>query len=162
MTLSLPFEIRRYTHSDRSRLIAIINAVCAEGQWTYTRHFQPTLAWQHAFDEPDCSCHRLFIIENLDGEIIGWSDLFPSEQAFDATLGIALLAPYRDKGVGTRVLAYGLAWANTQHFDKITLIVRSDNMRAIHLYQKVGFKMSGVVIPPLPTDGQWFEMILQY
>lgn len=55
MILILPFEIRPYLPSDRSHLIATINAICAEGEWTYTDQFQPTAAWHHAFVEPGCA-----------------------------------------------------------------------------------------------------------
>lgn len=158
MSQTSAFEIRRYVDADQPDLLAVINAICAEGLWTYTDHFQPTPAWLHAFAEPGCSCHCLLVVETADKAIIGWCELFPNEDA-TATLGIGLLVPFRNQGLGKRLLACALTWATRQLFDKVTLIVRKDNARAIHLYHHFGFQLRGAVIPPVPAVGEWIEMV---
>ncbi len=47
---------------------------------------------------------------------------------------------FRDQKIGSKLLEYLINYAKDNHFVNITLEVKKDNNRAIHLYQKYGFK----------------------
>ena len=158
MNLSLNFSIRPYHLADQDKLVTLINTICAEGKWTYTNQFRPTPAWRHALETPGCPCHLLLIVHDQEQAVIGWCDLFPDDTASKATLGIGLLAAYRNQGIGTMLLQYALARARKQKLYKIRLVVNAENLRAIHLYEKFGFQANGIVVPPVPADGTWMEM----
>jgi RimJ/RimL family protein N-acetyltransferase len=61
-----------------------------------------------------------------------------------AELSLWLRPAYREQGLGSAMLEYGLAWAIAQgEVEKITLSVRSSNRRAHNLYTKYGFQEEG-------------------
>ena len=60
-------------------------------------------------------------------------------------LGMLVVDGYRGMGVGTKLIAYALAWATAQKgVEKVTLGVFSKNKRAFRLYEKFGFEVEGV------------------
>lgn len=59
-------------------------------------------------------------------------------------MGISVLKEYWNCGIGTRLLNSILDFAkNTAKSEIVSLEVRSDNIAAIHLYEKFGFKKIG-------------------
>lgn len=70
----------------------------------------------------------------------------PGRQRFRYTreLGIALLKPHCDQGLGTAMLRAGLSWADESGVDNICLCVSRENERGLHLYKKLGFVVYGV------------------
>ncbi len=59
------------------------------------------------------------------------------------TLGISVLKEYWGMGVGSMLLSKIIDFAKASGTEIITLEVRSDNHRAIKLYEKFGFKKIG-------------------
>ena len=71
-------------------------------------------------------------IQLSDGTLIGTAEIEPNEKMLER---FAILKPYQDKGYGQKALStlidvYGIK----------KLWVRSDNEKAIHIYEKFGFK----------------------
>jgi ribosomal protein S18 acetylase RimI-like enzyme len=70
-------------------------------------------------------------IKLSDGTLIGTAEIEPNEKMLER---FAIFEPYQNKGYGQQVLSdlidtYGIR----------KLWVRSDNKRAIHVYEKAGF-----------------------
>lgn len=57
-----------------------------------------------------------------------------------AYFGISILKEYSNCGLGTHILKFALEQAKKNGFEQIELGVFEDNLRAIHLYEKCGFK----------------------
>jgi RimJ/RimL family protein N-acetyltransferase len=116
-----------------------------------TTRFEPTPAWEHALAVLDCPCRLLLVAH--DGERpVGWCRMFPTDTSGEAEVGIGLLPPYRDQGLGTCMLRQAIGWAREQNLARLTLITRDDNHRAIHVFEKCGFSPTG------KSEGKWFEM----
>jgi len=77
------------------------------------------------------------------GKVIGHSSLIAEMQKRDAEFIIFVSEPYRSRGIGTELTVLAVNKAKELGLDKIWLTVESFNFRAIGLYQKVGFKLSG-------------------
>jgi diaminopimelate decarboxylase len=60
-----------------------------------------------------------------------------------ATLGIAVAGDARGQGVGSALMARGLAWARGSGVEKLVLSVYPNNVGAIALYHKFGFVDEG-------------------
>ena len=61
-------------------------------------------------------------------------------------------------GIGSLMLDALIAWAReTQIVKKINLRVRTDNQRAIFLYQGKGFEIEGTIRKEVFLDGQYFD-----
>ncbi len=70
----------------------------------------------------------------VDGHVIGTAEIEPNEKELSR---LVIFEPYQNHGYGTQVVrdlidTYGIT----------TLWVRSDNERAIHVYEKCGFVRS--------------------
>jgi RimJ/RimL family protein N-acetyltransferase len=137
--------LQRLAPGDQRGLIAVIDAVCAEGRWMRTRRYEPTPAWEHTLNEPNCPDHLLLVARD-EAQIVGWCRTFPADCQDDnttASLGIGLLPNYRDRGIGTALVLTAVDWARDAGFDKITLTTQPDNHRAVHVFNKCGFAPSG-------------------
>jgi RimJ/RimL family protein N-acetyltransferase len=137
--------IRPFLSGDHLGLVQTIDAVCSEGRWMKTTRFEPTPGWTHALEEPDCLCHLLLVAEDA-GHVVGWCRTFPSENGAQATtLGIGLLPPYRDRGIGTALVRRSLRWTRERNYQRVRLTTHPDNARAIHVFTRCGFVFSGRV-----------------
>ena len=92
--------------------------------------------------------NALFIIAESENIIVGHAYLLPMilraiKHVFRLT--IAVHPDYLNQGIGSSLMDYLINWA-TEHrqLEKIELMVRANNKRAIHLYEKFGFKTEGI------------------
>ena len=150
----MTLQIRPLASNDRPGLIQAIEAVCGEGCWMRTSRFEPTPGWIHALEEPQCACHLLLVVEDT-GHVVGWCRTFPKEsgdEVREATLGIGLLPPYRDRGIGTALVRQSLSWAKNVGYQCVRLTTHPDNARAIHVFTHCGFTFTG------QSSDTWLEM----
>lgn len=134
---------RLYRTNDEAALIHVIDFVCAESKWMSTKKFVPTDQWNHALLNPGCTRHALFVVGEKD-EIAGWCRLFPekcllSENVWE--LGIGLLPEYRNRKIGQGLLETAIVWASNQSCQSISLTTNENNHVALHLFNKIGFKV---------------------
>jgi len=118
-----------------------------------TSRFEPTPAWEHALANPDCPCHLLLVAVDKS-RIIGWCRVFPSGEGREGEVGLGLLAPYRNRGLGTRMLRQAIEWAGEHQFTRLKLTTRADNGQAIRVFRRCGFVVTASV------QGGWLEMAL--
>jgi putative acetyltransferase len=97
-----------------------------------------------------------------DGRLIGWCDVFSHwAHALQhvGTLGMGVLDGYRGQGIGERLLRRTLAHALEKGVYRVKLEARSDNARAIQLYERVGFRHEGIARAALRFDGQFHDAV---
>jgi ribosomal protein S18 acetylase RimI-like enzyme len=87
-----------------------------------------------------------FLVALDEDRVVGWCevrrDVLPG-RAHSGLLGMGLLGTYRGRGLGRRLLDQALKYARDRNFERIELMVRSPNARAIRLYTDVGFHEEG-------------------
>ena len=102
------------------------------------------------------------VVMEDDGTSVGaaWFRTFTQEEpgfGFVAPdvpeFGIALLAAYRDRGLGRRLTAEMLDVARHLGYERISLSVAPDNARARHLYASLGFT-------PVTTDDEGYSTMV--
>ena len=59
-------------------------------------------------------------------------------------MGISIRNEYCDQGLGSTMVKIAIDQARKNGFEQVELGVFSDNMRAIHVYEKFGFKQYGI------------------
>lgn len=60
------------------------------------------------------------------------------------TLAIAIDIDYCNKDIGRTLMTMAIDWFNNNHrLSRLQLFVRTDNLRAISLYKKLGFEIEG-------------------
>ena len=144
-------HLRPAQNEDAAPLLAALNEVAAEGRYLLTRHWDITpeleARWRYAAAGGD-----LLLIatvapeEGAPAAIAGSVSLTRRQHEFvrhTAELGMWLRAAYREIGIGSAMVEAALTWAAAHDIEKITLSVRSNNRRALSLYQKYGFVEEG-------------------
>ncbi|HEX2827834.1 MAG TPA: GNAT family N-acetyltransferase [Burkholderiales bacterium] len=97
-----------------------------------------------------------------DERVAGWCDLSPVNRPVHAhcgTLGIGVIADYRGRGLGSRLLAATLERGRKIGLTRIELEVRAANLPAIALYERFGFVREGVKKNSVRIDGEYEDVI---
>lgn len=97
-----------------------------------------------------------------DGRVVGWADVFPDwahAVAHRGSLGMGVLPAYRGQGIGRRLLQACIDKAWAKGLARIELEVRADNVRAIALYQAMGFTHEALKRQALRFDGAYFDAL---
>jgi RimJ/RimL family protein N-acetyltransferase len=155
-------HIRKATTADLDVVECNINAVCREGIYLVSSHFTMPERWRRILAAGGELDNNLIIVAETDGLVVGHGRMFagPGTSAHVADLGMALIAGFRDQGIGSRMIAYMLDWARQKGLRKVTLGVFASNKRAIHVYDKFGFAVEGVLAEQHCVGGQYVDEIL--
>jgi RimJ/RimL family protein N-acetyltransferase len=82
------------------------------------------------------------IVAVAEGEIVGSIYLEASRHGF-AEIGMTVARPWRGRGVGSALLAAGIAKARAEGLHKLSLEVFPHNEAALALYRRFGFVEEG-------------------
>ena len=98
---------------------------------------------EHSFIQSrlDSETDVLYLVKH-NGAIIGNGSInsLSGRMSHRAELGISVRKDWWGKGVGTKLMDALIVFAREAGFEILSLDVRSDNERAIRLYEKFGFK----------------------
>ena len=91
------------------------------------------------------SCDAIMLIAKENGKIVGDASLsrLPRRMKHRGDLGVSVLKKCWNRGIGSQLLLEIINFAKENSFEVIDLQVRSDNLSAIHLYEKFGFTKLG-------------------
>jgi RimJ/RimL family protein N-acetyltransferase len=134
--------IRQATAADFDDWVDLYIAVAAEGKWIGG---EPPVDRERRrevferFQEPGAA---VVLIAEIDGRVRGNLGLELSHGI--AELGMVVEEGWRGRGIGTRLMAAGIAWARENGAHKVTLTVWPHNRSAIALYRKFGFVEEGL------------------
>ena len=126
-------------------------------------------------EAPPLESTRAFILDNIrngypqlvavtsGGEVVGWCDVTGRPgplYAHAGVLGMGLLPAFRRQGIGKQLIQRALAAAQDFGFRRVELAVRANNLNAIELYKRVGFRVEGVQRDAIQLDGSYENLIL--
>lgn len=86
----------------------------------------------------------LLAVNTDTNQVVGWCDAQPRTEKI-GYLGLGLLKDYRGQGIGKQLVCAILEQARTFGYEQMNLEVRGSNVRAIGLYQSMGFSQVGKV-----------------
>ena len=98
-----------------------------------------------------------------DDAVVGWCDLRPKAAPtlrHTAVLGMGIVAAYRGRGIGGRMLAATLELALARGIRRSELTVRADNAAAIALYQRFDFIQEGTCRNYMRVDDVDYDALL--
>ena len=144
----MSFSVERARPEDAAALIDYLRVVGGESDnLTFGAEGLPaTVEEETAFLEKSAADTRsVILLAKEDGEIIGDGHIeaFSRRLSHRAGLGITVRKAAWGRGVGTAIMERLIAHAREQGIEIIELQVRSDNARAIRLYEKFGFVKIG-------------------
>ena len=100
-----------------------------------------------------------------NGRLVGNSDISrmqSGDMRHVGLLGIAILEGYRGIGLGQRVLTLLLENAKKIGLTLVELEVFANNGRAIHVYEKMGFREAGRIPGKIYRNGEYTDMVFMY
>ena len=146
----LPIEgitVRPARPEDAGSYLAFWTAIVEEGRHVRTERVTGTVrAYRRRFRRPWTDREAQIVAVDQLGRVVG--HLYVQRESHPvtrhvATLGVAISADARGRGIGTALMAEALRWAREVGVDKIALSVYPHNVSAIALYRKFGFVEEG-------------------
>ncbi|OGI62648.1 MAG: GNAT family N-acetyltransferase [Candidatus Muproteobacteria bacterium RBG_16_60_9] len=125
-------------------------------------------------DAPPIEAVEVFVLDNIaagmpqyvaicDDRVVGWCDVLAKSRPTRrhcGMLGIGVIEGYRDRGIGRALMETTLQAARSKGLTRVELTVRTDNIRAIRLYERFGFTIEGVVRRDMLVDDQYRDSLL--
>lgn len=107
------------------------------------------------------SANQLFLIGLVDDRIVS-SVMFMGNprkrEQHTGLLGLAVLKEFWSNGIASAMMAELISWAGQSPIvTKLQLKVRTDNDRAIKLYERDGFSIEGTITRDFCVDGRYFD-----
>ena len=160
-----PFAVRPANPADAQEIERNIMAICAEQEYLHTDTFVRTSEWEALLAQSiDLQGRQILLVAVAGESVIGHARLFPpwfgSKGRHVADLGIAILRPWRDIGIGTAMLGYLLEWAIRLDYLKASVEVIATNQRAINLFRKFGFVEEGRRLNHIRINDTYIDEIL--
>lgn len=117
---------------------------------------------EEASIEEKCKAvNKVMIVAVVDDKVIGILSFTGGARPrvrHIGEFGITVLKDYWGQGIGTSMVEQLIKWAKaTSVVRKINLRVRSDNYRAIHVYEKLGFHHEGLTTRNFYIDGEFYD-----
>jgi len=154
--------IRQATAADLDAIERNVNAVCDEGLYLVPSRFVMPERWRKILAAGGELDNDLIVVAEVGGRVVGHGRMFttPGTSVHVADLGIAIIAEYRNRGIGSRMIACLLDWARHKGLQKVTLGVFASNLQAIHIYRKFGFMIEGVLRQQHRVGGEYVDEIV--
>jgi ribosomal protein S18 acetylase RimI-like enzyme len=98
----------------------------------------------------------------LDDQVIGFCDIRPNNlEGFrhSGQLGMGVLKSFRRQGIGQALTEAALTKAKEQGLERVELEVYASNLPAIHLYEKMGFRVEGRKKKARKLDGDTNDLV---
>lgn len=142
-----------------AELRGVLDAVAREGRYLAFLQAPPVeeaFAFYRSILDRDCA----HFVALVGGRVVGWCDVLPpygESRAHVGILGVGLLPEFRGSGNGAALMSAAIARAWEKGLTRIELTVRSDNLRAKRLYERLGFAVEGTNRHAFCVDGQYFD-----
>lgn len=138
----LPAEVfvRSYAHEDLEPYVALFNAAFADHPTplSLTVDLAQRAHSREGFDPEDI----LLAVRAADGQLVGFCRIViePGEEGPEGEVVVLGVIPsMRGRGVGRRLLTWGVQRARGKGAANVFLAVEGDNEKALNLYRSVGF-----------------------
>ncbi len=108
------------------------------------------------------STNEHLVVALFDGEIIGTIGIRNRDLkrvAHRVSLGMSVLKKFNNLGLGTIMLNRIIEDAKGVGKLKMELEVRADNVNAVHLYEKFGFKLEGTIKNGFFVDNKFVDLL---
>jgi len=101
----------------------------------------------------------------VDSRVVGWCDVrrMRPDSPLDhrGALGLCIRKEFRGRGIGTALMKQNIDKCRGK-FESIELTVLANNLRAIRLYERFGFKRYGKLPRAVKRAGKYFDDELMY
>lgn len=156
--------------SDAESIIELKKSVVSEGLYMLREIDETNYKKEDEIEQIENHLNNygsLYIVAEADSKVIGILEFENGSLKRTKHAGmftIYILKSHRDSGIGKIMLNELISWAEKNSvIEKVTLNVFSTNPRAIHLYEKCGFKEEGRCPEDMKlSDGTYIDSVLMY
>ncbi len=135
--------LREYRHQDRENLVSFYNNLSPETlRWSLPPYDRARVERWTANPE-----QSIILLALQKEKIIGHLQVFLQAYSRAQRIGelvIYLHQAFQNVGLGTAMMREAIRLAGERRLHRISLSVIADNVRAIRVYEKVGFKQEGI------------------
>ncbi|MEM2106081.1 MAG: GNAT family protein [Candidatus Bathyarchaeia archaeon] len=103
-----------------------------------------------------------YLVAEVDGKVVASSDIHKHSgfARHVGVLGIIVKDGFRDVGIGTEMMNALSEKAREMGLKVLTLSVFASNKRAIHVYEKVGFAVTGCIPKKFFKNGEYIDELI--
>lgn len=107
---------------------------------------------------------RIHLVATVGGQLAANSGIYRQRmrKRHVGELHISIAEQFREEGIGTELLEALKAEARTIGIQLLTLTCFASNSRALHVYEKVGFRKAGTVPGAYVRQGQYDGEVVMY
>ena len=159
------FDIKEATPEDAEKLIAFLAKVGGETDYlSFGKEGMPISieAEEKFIQSMKEEEHSVLYLAWKKGEIVGDASLngFPRRMSHRAEFGVSVAKSEWGQGIGSALLQKIVEYAKEHTIELINLEVRSDNRRAIQMYEKFGFRKIGTSPAYFKINGEYYDFDL--
>lgn len=149
--------LRPLRRADAEEMLALLQQPGVERWWGA---YDAEKLERDFFDPAWAYTYRIIIQDRLVG-LLQFHEV-PDPDYKSVAVDITLGDEHQNKGIGTRALRRLIRYLiDERGHHRVTIDPATDNTRAIHVYEKVGFKPVGVMRRyERGIDGQWHDALL--
>ena len=107
--------------------------------------------------------NQIYVVATVENELVGTLHFAAGRRPrvrHSGELGMSVSKNYWGQGIGSLLLDTLVTWAKqTGVVKKINLRVRSDNVRAITLYERKGFVTEGTLTREMFVGGHYYDLL---
>ena len=156
----MSLQLEPLNESHFVRLHCLFDAVCRERRFmAFTDGGSKEAAFAY-YGGIVAAGHAHFVAVQ-DEDVVGWCDVLPlmgQMRAHAGTLGMAVAASHRGRGVGKLLIQAAIGKATERGLSRIELTVHAENRVAQALYQGVGFQFEGTHQRGWCLEGQYYDV----
>lgn len=108
--------------------------------------------------------HSVLLVGKCNGAIVSVGSLMGNSReriAHRAEIAISVMKDYWNNGYGTKMMKELIKYGKERSkIEVIELKVKTDNVRAIHVYESLGFKKIGTYEKFFKIDGLYYDSLL--
>ncbi len=159
-------RIREAEAVDAGAVLDYLHRVSAESPFLSfgVGEFDKDLEQERAYlADSRSSENSLFLIAEVDGRIVAGADCHggkkPRLRHF-GEIGISVAQASWGMGIASDLMRQIIGWAEGAGLRKLNLHVRTDNTRALALYEKLGFRHEGRVTRGIRNEGSFHDVLI--
>jgi RimJ/RimL family protein N-acetyltransferase len=157
------FVIRPASADDAAALVALRDAVAAEGVWVAAEPGERTVLEESLALAGLISHGGLGLVAEVEGRVAGQLAVHRRQGRYEGhrgDLSITVEHDLRGQGLGRALVETAVDWARAVRLGKLTLGVFPENTRAIALYRSVGFVEEGTLRRHLRIGASQRDLLL--
>lgn len=156
-------SIRPITENDSEQFLVLCKSLDQETQFMMLEPGERTMTvdeQRQRIQSVLSQANQMIFVVETESRLVGYLGAYGGSFRRDrhcAYIVAGILQEYAGQGLGKQLFAALDEWAIDHKLHRLELTVMCHNERAVHLYQKMGFRTEGVKRDSLQVDGRYVD-----